>query len=73
MTPASVTEYVYFYTGKYSTEMKVSEGGGQENEGEDISLVEMSATEARELLLSGKLRDVKTILLLQHAIIQNLI
>lgn len=73
MTPASVTEYVYFFTGKYSPEMKVSEGGGEESEGEDISLVELSGREARELLLSGKLRDVKTILLLQHAIIQNLI
>jgi nudix-type nucleoside diphosphatase (YffH/AdpP family) len=73
MTPASVTEYVYFFTGFYSPEMKVNEGGGKEEEGEDIRLVEISGAEARELLLAGKLRDVKTILLLQHAIIQNLI
>lgn len=73
MTPASVTEYVYFFTGRYSLQMKVNEGGGKEDEGEDIKLLEISGAEARELLTSGKLRDVKTILLLQHAIIQNLI
>lgn len=73
MTPASVTEYVHFFTGKYSPEMKVSEGGGNEDEGEDIQLIELSGAEAKELVLAGKLYDVKTILLLQYAIIQNLI
>ena len=73
MTPASVTEYVYFFVGKYSPEMKVNEGGGKEDEGEDIKLLEISGSEARDLLLSSKLRDVKTILLLQHAVIHNLI
>ena len=73
MTPASVTEYVYFFTGKYTPEMKISKGGGKEDEGEYIKLIEMSGLEARDLVLSGKLRDVKTILLLQHAIISNLI
>lgn len=73
MTPASVSEYMYFFTGKYSPEMKVSEGGGNEHEGEDIKLTELSGAEAKELLLTGKIHDVKTILLLQHAIIQNLI
>ncbi|MEJ6979813.1 NUDIX domain-containing protein [Pedobacter sp. P351] len=73
MTPASVTEYVYFFTGKYSPEMKVSEGGGKAEEGEDIRLIEIPAAEARELVLAGKIYDVKTIVLLQHAIIQNLI
>jgi GDP-mannose pyrophosphatase NudK len=73
MTPASVSEYVYFFTGKYSPEMKVNEGGGKEGEGEDIQLFELTGEEARVLLSSGNLRDVKTILLLQHAIIQNLI
>jgi GDP-mannose pyrophosphatase NudK len=71
--PASVTEYVYFYIGKYSPEMKIKDGGGLQEEGEDIEVLELSATEARELLKPGKLKDVKTILLLQHAVIHNLI
>jgi nudix-type nucleoside diphosphatase (YffH/AdpP family) len=73
MTPASVTEYVYFFIGFYSSAMRVNEGGGKEEEGEDIELIEISAEEAKQLLTSGNLRDVKTILLLQHAIIHNLI
>ena len=73
MTPASVSEYVFFFTVKFSPELKVSEGGGNEHEGEDIKLIELSGAEAKELLLTGKIHDVKTILLLQHAIIQNLI
>lgn len=72
MTPASVTEYVYFFTGKYSLDMKVNAGGGKEGEGENIDLVELSGSEARELLLAGKIYDVKTILLLQHAMLQNI-
>ena len=73
MTPASVTEYVYFFTGIYSPDMKVNDGGGKQDEGEDIELVEISGAEAKDLLLKGKIHDVKTILLLQHAIINNLI
>lgn len=73
MTPASVTEYVYFFTGIYSPEMKVSDGGGKQDEGEDIELVEISGAEVKDLLLKGKIHDVKTILLLQHAVINNLI
>jgi len=72
MTPASVSEYVYFFTGEYSAEMKINEGGGVDP-GEDIELEELSFAEVRDLLFSGKLRDIKTILLLQHAIINNLI
>lgn len=72
MTPASVTEYVYFFVGYYSADMKINEGGGVDK-GEDIELLEISATVAKDLLISGTIRDVKTILLLQHALIQNLI
>jgi GDP-mannose pyrophosphatase NudK len=73
MTPASVSEYVYFFIGFYSPALKVSEGGGKEGEGEDITLRELSFDEARALLRTGHVRDVKTILLLQHALIENLI
>lgn len=72
MTPASVTEYAYFFIGYYSADMKVNAGGGVDA-GENIDLVEIPATEARELLLAGKIRDVKTILLLQHALIRSII
>lgn len=72
MTPASVTEYAYFFIGYYAAEMKVNAGGGVDA-GENIELVEISAAEAKALLLAGKIRDVRTILLLQHALIQSII
>lgn len=73
LTPASVTEYMHFFVGEYSPSMKVSAGGGLKDEGEDIELVEISTSEARDLLMKNAIHDVKTILLLQHAIIGNLI
>lgn len=72
-SPASFSEYVHFFVGKYSPDMKVSAGGGLEDEGERIEILEFSAEEARSKLLSGEIKDVKTILLLQHAVIHNLI
>ncbi len=72
-SPASISEYVHFFIGKYSPDLKVSAGGGLADEGEKIEVIELSAKQARESLLSGSIKDVKTILLLQHALIQGLI
>lgn len=73
MSPAAITEYIHLFLGKYSPEMRVSEGGGKESEGEDIRLIELSFDEAREKLLNGRINDIKTILLLQHALIRGII
>jgi GDP-mannose pyrophosphatase NudK len=73
LSPAAITEYIYFFVGKYTPEMKVSEGGGKEDEGEDIRNIEWSFDEAKQKLLNGEIRDVKTILLLQHAVIRGII
>lgn len=72
-SPASFMEYVYFFTGIYSPDLKVNEGGGKKEEGEDIDLVELPASEARKMLETGQIRDVKTIILLQHAVISGII
>lgn len=72
-SPASFMEYVYFFTGIYSSDMRVNEGGGKKDEGEDIELVEVSFSEARRTLEAGEIRDVKTILLLQHAALTGLL
>ncbi len=72
-SPASFMEYVYFFTGIYSSDMRVNEGGGKKDEGEDIELVEVSFSEARRMLDAGEIRDVKTILLLQHAALTGLL
>lgn len=72
-SPSSFMEYIYLFTGKFSPDMKVSKGGGKKEEGEDIELLELTAQEAREKLKSREIRDIKTIVLLQHAIIEGII
>ncbi len=72
-SPSSFMEYVYFFTGIYSPEMKVNKGGGKEEEGEDIEVIELSIAEARKKLEAGDIKDIKTILLLQHAIIAGIL
>ncbi len=66
MSPGSVTEILYFFVAEYSTEMKVSEGGGVEDEEENIEIVELFIDEAMRMLESGEIKDAKTIMLLQY-------
>jgi hypothetical protein len=66
MTPCSVTEKLYFFIAKYVPEMKVSEGGGVAGEEENIEVLEMKYEEAMDLIDSGEIQDVKTIMLLQY-------
>ncbi len=66
-TPGSVKEMLYFFIADYSTAQKVSEGGGLEDESEDIEVMEMQFEEAYEKISSGEIRDAKTVLLLQYA------
>lgn len=67
MSPGSVTEILYFFTGEYSKDMKVSEGGGAENESENITVLELDFEEAYQMIANGEIKDAKTIMLLQHA------
>ena len=72
-SPGAYTELVHYFLGEYTPDLKISEGGGIEHEGEDIHVVELSFQEARELLSAGKIHDSKTIILLQYAIMHNVI
>jgi nudix-type nucleoside diphosphatase (YffH/AdpP family) len=71
-SPGSVTEILYCFVAEYSEAMKVSEGGGIESETEDIEVMEMPFSEAWNMVELGEIKDMKTILLLQHAKIHNL-
>ena len=73
MSPGAVTEILYLFVGEYDETMKVSEGGGLETEQENIDVLEMSYDDAYAMIASGEIKDAKTILLLQHAKIKNLI
>lgn len=73
MSPGSVTEILYFFTGAYSASMKVSEGGGLEYENENIEVLELGFNAAYDMVGSGEIKDAKTIMLLQHAKITGLL
>lgn len=66
-TPGSVTEKLSFFTAEYDPERRQSRGGGVEDEGEDIEVLEMRFDEALSLIEQGRIKDIKTIVLLYHA------
>jgi GDP-mannose pyrophosphatase NudK len=66
MSPGSVTEILYFFTAEYAPSMKVSDGGGLEEEQEEIEVLELSIDRALQMVKTGEIRDAKTIMLLQH-------
>lgn len=67
MSPGSVTEILYFFVAEYSKEMKVNEGGGHEDEQENIEVLEIPFSQALAMIESGEIKDAKTIMLLQYA------
>jgi GDP-mannose pyrophosphatase NudK len=72
MSPGSVTEILYLFIAEYSKEMKVSGGGGLQEESEDIEVLEIPYGKAWEMVRSGEIKDGKTILLLQYAELKRL-
>ncbi|KPH14560.1 GDP-mannose pyrophosphatase NudK [Chryseobacterium sp. ERMR1:04] len=73
MSPGSVTEILHFFIAEYSKEMKMAEGGGLEEEGEDIEVLELSFDEALTMIDTGAIKDAKTIMLLQHVRVKNIL
>lgn len=73
MSPGSVTEILYFFVAEYSKAMKVNDGGGAEDEQENIDVLEIDFKKAIEMINTGKIKDGKTIMLLQYAQINGLL
>ena len=73
MSPGSVTEIVYLFVGEYDESMKVSDGGGADDETENIEVLELDFNDAMEMVTSGEIKDAKTIMLLQHAKLNSLV
>jgi nudix-type nucleoside diphosphatase (YffH/AdpP family) len=67
MSPGAMTETLHFFVAEYDAGMKVSDGGGLEEEGEEIQVLELTIDEALAMIADGRIRDAKTIMLLQHA------
>ena len=66
-TPGSVTEQLYYFTAPYDHANRSGSGGGLEEEGEDIEVLEIDFTEAVEMISNGDIVDAKTIILIQYA------
>jgi hypothetical protein len=58
---------VHFYVAAYSPEDKKGEGGGLQEEGEEIELLELPYAEAMGMINRGEIIDAKTVILLQYA------
>jgi len=67
MSPGSVTEKLYFFVAEYDAASKISAGGGIEEEGEDIEVLELPFDAAMAMVKRGEIVDGKTIMLLQYA------
>ncbi|NKQ26057.1 NUDIX domain-containing protein [Streptomyces galbus] len=67
MSPGSVTERLHFYAASYTPADRTARGGGLEEEGEDIEVLELPFAEALAMTGDGRIRDGKTIMLLQWA------
>jgi nudix-type nucleoside diphosphatase (YffH/AdpP family) len=67
MSPGSVTEKLHFFVAEYDGGSKVTHGGGNRMEGEDIEVIELSIKDAITAIETGAIEDGKTIMLLQYA------
>ena len=72
MSPGSVTEKLHFFVAEYSHRDRVSTGGGDAAEGEDIEVLEVSMASALQMIANGAIQDGKTIMLLQYAALTGL-
>jgi nudix-type nucleoside diphosphatase (YffH/AdpP family) len=67
MSPGCFSEKITFFTAEYTPGSQTSKGGGRDDEGEDIEVLEPTLDEALEMVVRGEIIDAKTILLLQYA------
>ncbi len=73
MSPGSVTEILYFFVAEYSSSMKINEGGGIEDEQENIEVLELKFEDAMQMIETNEIKDAKTIILLQYAKLNQLV
>jgi len=72
MSPGAVTEIIHFFIAEYSSQMKISEGGGLAHEQENIEVLELDFEAAYQMIATGDIVDAKTIMLLQYAKLNQL-
>ena len=70
MSPGTLTERVSFFAAEIDISHRTGEGGGLEEEGEDIEILELPLAEAFGMIGDGRICDAKTIMLLQWAVMK---
>lgn len=73
MSPGSVTEKLSLFLAEYDADSKISAGGGLEDEGEDIEVLELGIDVALRMIETGEIADAKTIILLQHVRLKGIL
>jgi nudix-type nucleoside diphosphatase (YffH/AdpP family) len=71
-TPGAVTEKIHYFVAEYNDEMKISAGGGLEEEHEEIEVLEINFDTALKMVSKGEINDAKTVVLLQFAKLNSL-
>lgn len=71
-SPGAFDELIYYFVAPYGPAQKVEKGGGLEEEGEDVKVIEVPFDEAIQKVRNGEIKDAKTILLLLHAQVTGL-
>ncbi|MDW8847144.1 GDP-mannose pyrophosphatase NudK [Erwinia sp. MMLR14_017] len=69
MSPGGVTELIHFFAAEYNDSLRANAGGGVEDE--DIDVMEISFPQAWAMIKEGRIKDGKTVMLLQHALIEG--
>lgn len=72
MSPGSVTERLHLFVAEVTRNHRAGEGGGLHHEGEDIDVLEIPFDEIVPMMADGRIRDAKTVILLQHALLAGL-
>jgi nudix-type nucleoside diphosphatase (YffH/AdpP family) len=70
-SPGAVSERLSLFIGQYTAVDRIDGGGGLLHEDEDIEVLELPLADAYAMIASGEIVDAKTIILLQHAKLQN--
>jgi nudix-type nucleoside diphosphatase (YffH/AdpP family) len=73
MSPGSVTEKLYFFSGEYTDDNRVNDGGGADGGLEDIEVLELRLSDTLQMVETGNIQDAKTIILLQYAALNHLL
>ena len=71
-TPGAVTEKIHYFIAEYNDKMKISDGGGLEEEQEEIEVLEINFDTALKMVSTGEINDAKTVILLQFAKMNSL-